>query len=441
MMRLSTLILFVVILSIDKIDPLLVVFPLFFLAFGGYVYSQRCNINFHRLSKINSGIFLLSLLLLISILRSHANSSVSNYYYSLCLLLFTWAYATAVFYNFGQLKKSWTKITVSCVLMPVFLLCVLNWVLLWAGIKFVNQYADSGNRKAVFLSLLGIDANRTVFPLTDGINAYSNYIGGAFSIAIILFLFSKQYKSVTGGISCIFLLTLLYTDSRAALIYPILIAGIIFFFRNKILGGWIKFLSLIVFIGPLIYTIMLPWLSHLSEFQSLSRGSGDLSSGNDRLFIWSICYKEFLSFKWNHLFGFGKAGHYISGVSATWAANSSTYNNAELALSPHNTMFSILFDYGYVGLITYIVLLWQTLSKISFISKKSKIAYPFFGFLIYNIFLGITESIGSAFQFNYIVLFIAVITVINAQFYVLKWRLKNKNYDERKILSTIRLTS
>jgi len=426
-MRLTIATIFFVILAIHRISQPLVVIPLSLMLYDIVKYVFAANfVKFEQIISANRFFFLFLLLVIVGILRN--NKPITPFAYTLyqatTFLLLSLALCGLVFYHFKR-NPNWPKLVVYFVICPFAIFSLINLVLYFMGVTIqgVNYESnDSYVPDAVLLQrLFGISAKRVVFPLVTGINQYSDYVGAVFSISLTFFFYFKKYRYITGSAAFIFLLTLAFTDSRGALIYPFMINGVIYFInkRKRIRRSW-RLATILVVLGPLLLFVALPFLGSLGLFDALSRKSGDIESGNTRFFIWGIAGLEFLNFKFIHLVGWGEYGHFASGASRLWSATSDR-ENAEFALSPHSTFFSILFDYGYLGLVTYLILIWQSFNKVRYIATRNiKLALPLFSFMLYNIIAGFTESFGGVYLFNYMVLFCVVIIVINVQHYLLK---------------------
>ena len=67
-----------------------------------------------------------------------------------------------------------------------------------------------------------------------------------------------------------------------------------------------------------------------------------------------------------HIFGYGIYGHYKSGASTLWSNFFTSFEDASELVHPHNTALSVLFDYGYFGLIV----LYGVLLKIAGLIKR-----------------------------------------------------------------------
>jgi O-antigen ligase len=109
-------------------------------------------------------------------------------------------------------------------------------------------------------------------------------------------------------------------------------------------------------------------------------------------FIWAIAITEFLTFKPIQIIGYGLFGHYGSGASHLWSYFFVAYSNPE-AVHPHNTFLSVLFDYGYLGAVFFLLSLFVIVNKVKSIWKEHKdIAIFFLAFFMYFVLISITES-------------------------------------------------
>jgi len=405
--------------DIVRLSPLLIV----------AVLSARFYLNksVFSLIKVNQTLVFFSIIIVAAIFRNNnpVESKLSaNLYLSGSFILFVSFFAAASYFFFNKPGKEASKNVVFFIILPFALFAIANWVLYLLKIKVLesSSVANESTTQSLLLAGLGININRIEFPLVKGINSYSIYVGGVLALSLPLFLWSKKYRLITGASSFIFLITLLSTDSRGAFIYPVLISAFIFFFKKKEnLSKRFRLLSFLVVVGPLFFLTILSLAANVKGLEFLSRSDEDFKTGNSRLIIWGFSLAEFLNFKLVHIFGYGLYGHYGSGASKLWAYLFSGYKDPELSASSHSSFFTLLFDYGYVGLITYITLLYQQLSKIIFIWKQQPlVASAFLSFMLYNIIAGITEAVGGMNLLNYMFLFFMVCIAVNTKYYTLK---------------------
>ena len=150
-------------------------------------------------------------------------------------------------------------------------------------------------------------------------------------------------------ITFITIISLLLTDSRSKFIYPVIVCAVLYWsvkrnaikhiFYGHLLLFWVHFTNVLVHYPGMIFSF-------------LSRSSEDLATLVTLMFfIWLISPMEFLHFNSMHIFGYGIYGHYKSGASTLWSNFFTSLRMLQELVHPHNTALSVLFDYGYFGLI------------------------------------------------------------------------------------------
>lgn len=305
---------------------------------------------------------------------------------------------------------------------PLFLLASLNIFFWLMNVQFKPSIYEGGVGESVLFSYLGVHIERVSFPLTEGFNNYSSVIGAIFTLSTIN-AFLLRYKVQSHLLyTFVFLITLLMIDSRAAILYPLMILGLLYVIKKYENIRKLRMLFIFPVIGPLALMTLLPIIGQLEAFSFLARSSEDLATGNSRFLIWGISFAEFIDFKFLHLFGFGEFGHLGSGASKLWADIFGNWENSE-SKSPHNTMLVILFDYGYLGLALYLLMLLRFLSNIiETWAVKKRANLLFLGFFLYNLLQGVTESTFGFYFMNFVYLFIAltIINIVDYRYYTSK---------------------
>lgn len=402
----------------------LILVPIVLLVVSAGQILDKHNFTIVELCSANKVLMCFLALSCISILRTnHAGANfVDLAFRATSNLVFVYCFALICKSYIKRDKLDNVNLILYYVVLPFTMLALTNFVLYLGGISLTKSALgiDSGTYQALLLSYVGIDITRVEFPLAGGLNSYASYIGALFAITLGIWVFGRK-KSFLFFISLLsFVVTLLMIDTRAALIYPLLITIYLFLIRSrKKISKNLRWLALVVALGPLLFTFLLPWLSTLPGFEFLERGDGDIQSGNARFFIWLVSLAEFADFKLIHLIGYGDYGHFGSGASKQWAPLFDNWADPQYK-TPHNTMFSLVFDYGYIGLILYITIIWQSIEKISYLwSVQPAMAKVLFCFVLYNIVAGITEVLGGTYFPNYLLLFFMITIIINMQYYFL----------------------
>ncbi|WP_157816048.1 O-antigen ligase family protein [Spirosoma pollinicola] len=381
------------------------------LALFYFLIISNGNYLFKTIKENLMAIFLL-LLILVGNVRSNFPDQTIGFTISRTIntvLLFSAVFSAFHYYK-NKYNYSIVDIVAKFIILPYCLYCLINFLLWAAGISIKESVMTDEvvNKKAVLLSYFGLNIDRVQFPLSTGLNNYAVISGAMFTICLVLLFVSntKKYKILTIASCLVFLATLLLIDSRASIYYPILICfTLILWQKSKAYVKNMPYLTYLIVLGPLFLYLMVPLMMVLPFIESITRNSEELATGNSRFLIWSACLLEFIEFKPIHLIGFGYFGHFGSGVSASWSSIFSTWTDGDLKTS-HNTFFTILFDHGYLGLVVYVLVIYNTFKRISRfwnINREGNVLL--FGFFSFNIFAGITETLIGFYSPNYFILF------------------------------------
>lgn len=205
--------------------------------------------------------------------------------------------------------------------------------------------------EAVFLSRLGISLERVSFPFSTGFNTYSSIVGILLTMSLFGLSVLKKYRKwmILGVFMSV--ITLLLSDTRSALLYPFLLYfTYLLFFRDRQRPKVTWLVPFILIAGPLVMLSVLSIIATIPQLEFLARSNEDFATVNSRSIIWLFSSREFLNFKLIHIIGYGEYGHYASGASAFWNDIFGQWGKKSDLITPHSTFYSILFDYGYLGL-------------------------------------------------------------------------------------------
>jgi uncharacterized membrane protein len=305
------------------------------------------------------------------------------------ILLFVSFYVTIVASIYRN--KKITDVFIWCLFIPLLLLSLFNLIGYYVGISpYTPNTINRGT--SVMLSLIGLDVDRASFPFSPGFNNFGAIMGVLFLFSLSGLFFVKKFKILfyLGLISS--LIIIMFNDTRSALLFSLIIVLLNLLKRNSP-PKWPWFIPLISIIGPFFIVIPTVLLSNLFDFSFMQRGADDLSSFSGRDLIWFASFSEFISFKPIHIIGFGEYGHFVSGASKAWSFYFETEDNA-LLTTPHSFFYSILFDYGYLGVLMYFYFQFKLISKLKKYWDISKpISILLLSFFIYWNLIGISESI------------------------------------------------
>lgn len=412
-MKANIILLLILILQLPTffVGAIYMVIPILVALFFAFRYSiSKNNRLFKDIIFSNKIIWLFVTVLIFSILRTN------NVDYTMSFLLtrvigFV-SLIIGVFSLITYLIKRFPAhlLVLNLILIPFFLWAVVNFLLWFLDINIRESVlGDNEEAEGVLLSLIGINTGRVQFPLAGGLNNYATILGALLTLTLTYIFILKKKRALNIGIACFIGVSILLIDSRAAIIVPLLILAFLYLLFNKKQINFLKWAPLLVVVGPPIIMLVLPIIAQTDLVSSLSRSSGDIATGNSRFLIWGIAYTSFLNFTPMHLIGFGEFGHFGSGTSKLWAFLFNSWENSEMK-SPHNSMLSILFDMGYLGLLIYLLLIFQFFQRIIStwtIRRESCILYT--GFMLYNIIAGFTETITGFYSPNFLVMFFLIL--------------------------------
>ena len=245
---------------------------------------------------------------------------------------------------------------------------------------------------SVLLSTIGLESMRVFFPMAEGINSFGMVAGLGFAISagyLVKWLSAKS-KSLDRLIipllgSVLSIYVILRTDSRGALLFSVIAAGMILFFafiRSKTV-------FLLTFLSQLsVFGVMTASLENIELLAPLIRENSNLLSG--RGIIWQAAIDFLRDFEWIHVVGYGLSGHAKSGLIHEYSYLFASYvNKTDIYL--HHFALQSIFDVGYIGLIAGYILM--IVMGIKLLQNKESMArelldLPVLAGLIFIIFAG-----------------------------------------------------
>jgi hypothetical protein len=429
-MKLNALIIFLVILKLNYFadNVIISLAPVVVLVIAILnVWKKGKVLNIKNLFKIHGYLLTYVLIVIISLMRTNGPHDSLNFVLFNVgnTILFTVFCASFFIYFWSKTRfRTQEDVLIDFCIVPFCMLAVSNFILFLLHVTLTQTVLanDHEAMNAVLLSHLGLNMSRVQFPLEAGFNNYAVYIGGVFCLSISMFFFHKKRRLITGFAAAVFLATLLCVDSRSSLYFPFIILVIIYVvkswqsrFKKTTYPRIFSIAPIFVILGPLLFLYITPIISQIPELEFISRGGNELKTGNSRYIIWNMAVEWLGEFQPKQIIGYGLHGHYGSGVSKRWAYMFVGWKDSEVK-SPHNTALSAIFDYGYIGFLIYLGLLFNLFKKIRFMwNAGSNLTYPLISFLLYTIFAGISESMGNLYFLNFLLLFIIVAAIINTQ--------------------------
>ena len=382
-----------------------------------FIYWNRRNLLFHlkriisfrqKLLSFTSIIFLL--IIVISIFRAHLFGIISIQLAA--NMICTWLTITLLIISIipRDIEIESRLNAIKYLLYAVNFYIAVNVILYFMGISGSGDIYNDRFGRAVVLGYFGLDMERILFPLAPGITSFGVISGLSFVISFNFFknnIYSNKTIAYLAILTSLF--ALITTDSRGAILAVILTLIFIkiytlFFRKNGKLIGLPTLLLVIMF----SYYFLIS-MSNSSAVQSLSRGE-DIASG--RTIIWLYAIDFIRDFNLSHLFGFGYMGHAASGLSEQYKYLFYGWNTATPeTVSLHNAMLQIFIDYGYLGTIIFIIILYYSLSYSHRLYKKEKYL-PIISFLAIIIYLTITGIFSLSYNIYFFHCFIPFLALI-----------------------------
>jgi O-antigen ligase len=267
---------------------------------------------------------------------------------------------------------------------------------------------DIQNGPDELLGLVGMHAARISFPLAQGLNNFGAIAGAGFAAAVMLSLRTRRPpRSLSALAAAVCFYGVLATDSRATLFLALAVI-VLFIVRRRI--GAAKGLAVIIPLSPVIVLAGLSFAAGSGFLGHLSRQSGDLSTGNNRLYIWRAVFGVIRHANEHLLFGYGGFGQIKSGVAYQYAYLFGD-SLASQSHSAHNIALQTILDSGYVGLLVLVAvviaalrLLERSLRVIPHSAVQAAMAL-----LLVTILSGATEALPSYLFPDTLALFVFVL--------------------------------
>jgi len=278
----------------------------------------------------------------------------------------------------------------------------LNVALHFAG--FAAERSGSGYLPTTLLGQLGISGNRTLFPLSLGINSFGAIAGIALASATLL-AWRKgarlRWAAVLGA--AVSLYAILAVDSRGAFFFSLTAITLVILVPRARARGVAGLAMLLPLLPLFVVGVLATADSRYGEI--LSRGGTSAATGSSRSVVWEAVLSFLASFRLEHLFGYGSYGQVTSGVSLSYSSVFRGFDDPLLA-SPHNLLLQSILDTGYVGLLVVLSLCIVLISQLA--AQRARDSSPqssaLFAAAVFLILLGVVEAVpveGAAESFTF----------------------------------------
>jgi len=338
-------------------------------------------------------------LICVSYLRSgfYATISMPLAIYN-CIYLITFS----IFILFYCVRN---KDVISLIMASIFLYITINIILSTVGFNSSNIFSTG---QASLLRLFGFNINRFTIPLgpPGGSVSFGTISGLLLTISTFAFISKGSKSSRHLCVMLIAIAALLLSDTRGAILsFALTISTYLFLIIFRVTK--ISILALLIPLLPLIMVFMLYFLYQTEYLDFFVRDqAADITSG--RIFIWASGVQELWDFSLIHLVGFGAYGQATSMVSDKYYFLFKDWPSDRPELfSLHSYLLQTIFDLGYFGLISS-VLLFKFAFKAAYnlnIEVKA-VAVSSLLFLIYS---GITDTVPTYYNRESFLVFLVII--------------------------------
>lgn len=247
-----------------------------------------------------------------------------------------------------------------CWAPAVFL--AVNVGLYFLGILPVGEYTADAEQPATMLGLLGLESNRVLFPLANGVTGIGPIAAMALGLSATLALRGEQRKLALVA-ALLALYVILAIDSRGALLFGLLAFTLVAVAPRgrKHRLGWV---AIALPALPVVLVLVLTGVAESDVGTELDRGGiANLNTATGRTVVWEEVIDVFDRPSADHLFGYGQSGQIVSGASVGYAYLV-TDSPEPLAHTAHSVILQTLLDLGWVGLLCFLALAAMVLTRL-----------------------------------------------------------------------------
>ena len=308
----------------------------------------------------------------------------------------------------------------------IFIMAASFYVLNYGRLPSVE---GSFRTKPLFLTLMGFNVENKVLQFKSGSDKiHPNTLGiiagallAAYLVSINTFKVYRLRWSVLAALAALGAMILI-ADSRVTVLNTLITVGMVYaLIRYKKLRT-LPYLAVVFPFFPFISLFLLEFIASTDLAQLFSKNDAgtDIASGSERSTIWAYCLQELVKFKPIHLIGFGDYGHYGAGVSQKYSFVFGPDGSDSMVT--HNAFYQAFFDVGYLGVVTYLAVLYKVAQSAVFLYyQQVAAARLYLGFITYYILSGSFESTFGSYNKLYNLIFLLMcITVFVHKNQVLK---------------------
>lgn len=274
----------------------------------------------------------------------------------------------------------------------IFFLCLVN-LILWAmgvtNASAQDNLATSG--MASLYASMGINQPRVFFPMSLGVNNFGIVSGLAMAYFLARsFVDNESTKERVVSLlkAVVPAVCLSLSDSRGAVVFAVmaLVSARFRAFRLLVL--------LLALLFPVAMIFDLISVDEVADIALSGRDGEGFLTGRET--IWIGVLSELSNFSFDHVVGFGAYGQSASGVSQTYGPSLAGFGKSYELISPHNGVFQVVLDLGYLGLSVLLTLLTLTIylcrQSMKSQANAAGVHYPILVVLLFVVMQSLTES-------------------------------------------------
>lgn len=281
------------------------------------------------------------LMTLIAVLRGSGSTSLLLDAATLGILV---VFGHLVFVNGSRARRNTELLALA---LAPSLYVTVNLLLHLAGVAAVYSSEVAVGDPSSMLSLIGLSAQRTLFPLGQGVNTFAIICGvGLVTSTLVASRESAELKWPVRFVVLANLICLFLTDARGPMLWSVLTIGLV-----SLLHGRLRILRFLSFAFPISPFLMTSLSGVFVERADSTRGAL-----GGRLSIWEPAIEKIEQLSTGSLIGWGRVGQGPSGV---WAiqryrlfrdrADYWTSGLTEPLFGSHNAMLQTALDSGLLG--------------------------------------------------------------------------------------------
>jgi len=300
-------------------------------------------------------------------------------------------------------------------LLSVVVYVVVNVILKILGFeptKHIFDYSMTGYGKAKILGLLGMSADRDLFPLTSGLTTFGAISGLS---TLICFYFLRSSKngyflliSMVGMLLSLYALTI--SDARAAIAWVMVLILLELVIKKKYKPLVVKSILVVSIFFPFVLSAVSGYLASKDAMSTVSRNDSSIGTLNGRVDIWNVVLDRTSVLSLHTIVGWGFEGHKTSGMSDIYKKYFGLHRLHADKTTTHNMSLQLFVDVGLIGIFAWVLLIWSLVRTIE-LRKLDRRLYMLLAFFL---LIGATDAAPTIYQPDLMMAFAIIVLGIGS---------------------------